>query len=398
MSIFIKAAARTPFGTYGGSLSSLTATQLGVVAAQKVLPPGTTSVDACAVGTVVPSSPDAAYLARHVLLKALENSPDAISTPCLTLNRLCGSGLETVRWASHEIQCQPHVHSVLAGGSESMSRAPLCVDGSKVRHGGIRLGAGLHMYDLLWDALTDAHAGLPMGQTAENLASDLGITREQADEYALQSQQRWAAADAAGIFDKELAPVTVQNKKKEMIVVDKDEHPRPQSTPEALAKLPSVFNGVVTAANASGICDGAGMVVVCDEEGLLQDETTPLARVVASAVTGCDPTRMGIGPVSAIRQVLKQTNLTLDDMDRIEINEAFAPQVIACATELGIDWRGDDVLNRHGGAIALGHPLAASGSRLLAHLAHTWEPTAKYHLASACIGGGQGIAVLLEKV
>lgn len=395
--IFIVGAKRTPFGAFGGAFKQISATKLGVVATQAALQTGNVDpalVDHVFFGNVIASSADAAYLARHVALQA--GCPE--TTPALTLNRLCGSGLETVVQAAQAIQLQ-QASVAVAGGTENMSQAPLSAFGDTVRWG-MALGKGLPLIDTLWEGLKDSHVPAPMGQTAENLATDYSITREQADTYALRSQQRWKAAHDAGIFEAELVAVPYKDAKKRPQELTTDEHPRPASTPEALAKLPPVFGGVVTAANASGICDGAGSLVVASEAAVAQHSFQPLARVVSWAVTGCDPSRMGIGPVSAIQQALKKANLDLhNDINRIEINEAFAPQVLACAQALGLDLEADR-LNIHGGAIALGHPLGASGSRILAHLAHSLvaDESLKYVIGSACIGGGQGIAVILERV
>ena len=403
-SVFVVAAKRTPFGAFGGKLQSLSATQLGAVATRAALEPlqlplqdsdncttTTTAIDHVYFGNVIQSSPDAAYLARHVALQ----SGRSIQTPALTINRLCGSGFETVALGMDQIVLNK-AQMVVCGGAESMSQAPLSVYNAR---NGVTLGQGLQLQDTLWAGLTDSHISTPMGQTAENLAQQYGIAREECDAYALRSQHLWAQAQANGVFAAELAPVTIQHKKKGPIVVDTDEHPRPDSTLEKLAKLPPVFakDGVVTAANASGICDGAGVVVLASAQAVQQYQLEPLARVVSTAVTGCDPKVMGIGPVSAIRQALAQAQLTLEDMDRIEINEAFAAQFLACAKELNLDM---DKTNTNGGAIALGHPLGASGSRITAHLVHELArcPDHRYHMGAACIGGGQGIAVLLERV
>ncbi|GKY97055.1 hypothetical protein MPSEU_000664100 [Mayamaea pseudoterrestris] len=400
--VFIVAAKRTPFGAFGGAFKSLTATDLGVTASQAALHDLKTDDAASHIsevyfGNVLPSSPDAAYLARHVGLRV--GMP--IRSPSLTINRLCGSGFETLIQAYKAIQVSQHNDKnalYLAGGTEHMSNAPLVVYGSQVRWG-VALGQGFNARDLLWDGLTDSFAeNTPMGMTAENLAVQYGITREECDEYAIRSQRLWAEAHEAGVFDSEMAPVTIKTKKGES-VVDTDEHPRPQTTMESVSKLKPVFkkDGVVTAANASGICDGAGAVLLASEEACLENNWTPLCRLAGWAVAGCDPKTMGIGPVPAIQQVLATTGINQADVDRFEINEAFAAQVLACAKELGLDM---DKTNLSGGAISLGHPLGASGSRITAHLAHEFarKPENNIHVGAACIGGGQGIAVVLERV
>ena len=400
--VYIVGAKRTPFGTFGGKLKDVSAVQLGVIATRAAWDsiiggasdrPMEDTVTACYYGNVIASGPDAAYLARHI---ALKSGMGANTSTALTLNRLCGSGFETVIQAYHAIQ-RNEAEVVLAGGTEQMSQAPLTVAGHKVRWG-TPLGTGLALTDSLWDGLTDIHAGCPMGITAENLAQKYNITRAECDEFALRSQRLWGQAKDAGIFAAEMAPVTITSKKGDTIM-DTDEHPRPDTDMGKVSKLKSVFikDGVVTAANASGICDGAGSLIVASEEAVKQNGWTPLCRIAGTAVTGCDPTIMGIGPVQAIRNALAMANVQLSNVDHVEINEAFAAQFLACAKELELDY--ENKANLHGGAIALGHPLGASGSRITAHLAHQFaaKATNKYHLGAACIGGGQGIAVLLER-
>lgn len=393
--IFIVAAKRTPFGSFGGSLKGYTATQLGVASTQAALESiqlDPTAVDSCFFGNVIQSSPDAAYLSRHIALKSGMKQ----STPSLTINRLCGSGFETVILGAHSIKLGES--SIAAcGGSENMSDAPLTVRGNDARWG-VKLGTGLKMGDALWDGLTDSHAGTPMGVTAENLAKKYGITREECDAYSVRSQQKWAKAKADGLFQAEMAPMEIKTRKGPQ-TLDTDEHPRPETTLEQLAKLPTVFDkaGVVTAAGSSGICDGAGTIILASEQAVKEHNLTPLCRLVGYAAVGCDPSIMGIGPVPAIQLALKRANLSLADVDRVEINEAFAAQFLACAKELNLDM---DKTNIHGGAIALGHPLGASGSRITAHLAHefAYNQSSKIHVGAACIGGGQGIALVLERV
>jgi len=392
--IFLVAAKRTPFGAFGGALKSVSATELGVVSTKAALAQGNIDpalIDQVFFGNVIQSCNDAAYLARHVALK----SDIPIPTPALTINRLCGSGFETVIQGAKSIQLK-EAQIALCGGTEQMSNAPLQVDGNAARWG-VPLGAGLQLRDALWDGLTDTHAGTPMGMTAENLAEKYNISRQDCDEFAIRSQTLWAKAQENGIFDLEMAPVEIQSKKG-AITVDTDDHPRPQTTLEKIAKLPPVFKkgGVVTAANASGICDGAGSVILASEGAVEQHNLQPLARLVSYSVTGCDPTIMGIGPVEAIRQALTTAGLSMTDVDRVEINEAFAAQFLACAKELELDM---SKTNLHGGAISLGHPLGASGSRIVAHLANefAYNENHNIHVGAACIGGGQGIAVVLER-
>jgi len=390
--LFIVGAKRTPFGAFGGKLKGLTATDLAVKAtaaalsAAKVNP---AAVDSVCIGNVQQTSPDAAYLARHVALKC----DMATETPALNINRLCGSGFQSVVNIAHEILLGEAKIGV-AGGTESMSQAPMAVYGQDVRFG-TSLGKNLSMQDTLWAGLTDSHAGCPMGVTAENLAEEYGITREVSDGYAISSQQKWAAAHAAGKFADELAPITLKSRKGEEIF-DTDEHPKPQATIEKLAKLPTPFKkgGVVTPASASGICDGAGSIVLASEAAVKEHGLTPLCELVGWASVGVDPTKMGIGPVPATKAALAKAGLSLSDVDLFDINEAFAPQFLSCCQALGIDMAKANVF---GGAIALGHPLGASGSRITASLAHAIaRGEARVAVGAACIGGGQGIALVLK--
>ncbi|CAM9148058.1 unnamed protein product [Discosporangium mesarthrocarpum] len=284
--------------------------------------------------------------------------------------------------------------TALCVGTENMSAAPLVVSGVDSRWG-VALGSGMKLEDSLWAGLTDSFAELPMGMTAEILSAKYGITRADCDEYAVRSQMLWASGHASGAFEKEIAPVEVKVKKGSQ-VVDTDEHPRPDASVEKLSGLKPVFkkNGVVTAGNASGICDGAGSLVLASGEALGPNNLEPLAEVVSWHEVGCDPSIMGIGPAEAIRGALKKAELELEDIDLVEVNEAFAGQFLAVEKELGLD-RARTNLN--GGAIALGHPLGASGSRIMAHLTHELRRTGKrLGIGAACIGGGQGIAIIIE--
>eukprot|EP00980_Cylindrotheca_fusiformis_P002875 scaffold674_cov126-Cylindrotheca_fusiformis.AAC.14 len=394
--VFLVAAKRTPFGAFGGSLKSLSATDLGVVSTQAALASANLDpalVDSVFFGNVIQSSPDAAYLARHVGLRSGVKQ----ATPSLTINRLCGSGFETVILGAQSIQLGES-HISICGGAENMSDAPLLARGNDARWG-ISLSKGLQMRDALWDGLTDSYAKTPMGMTAENLAKQYNITKEECDAFALRSQQTWSAAQEEKIFDAEMAPVEVKTRKGDMQIVNTDEHPRPATTLEQLAKLRPTFDpsGVVTAGSASGICDGAGTVLVASEKAVNEHNLTPLCRLVSYGVVGCDPTIMGIGPVPAIQQALQRAGMDLSNVDRFEINEAFAAQFLACAKELDLDI---EKTNIHGGAISIGHPLGASGSRITAHLAHEFarDSSTNVSVGAACIGGGQGIALVLERV
>lgn len=390
--IFVVAAKRTPFGTYGGALKDHSATDLGEIAAKAALAAGNVApdaVDSVIYGNVAQTATDAIYLTRHVALR----SGIPVPVPALTVNRLCGSGFQSIINGCQEIALRES-EIVLCGGSESMSQAPYAV--RNVRFG-TKLGADIKMEDTLWAGLTDSLIKTPMAITAENLAEKYGISREDCDKYSFETQQRWKAAQDAGYFAAEMAPIELKSKKGP-IKMDQDEHPRPQTTLAQMAKLPTVFKkeGVVTAGNASGICDGAGAVIVASEEATTKHKLTPLARIVAYHVSGCEPKIMGIGPVPAITEALKKAGLTLKDMDLVEVNEAFAAQFLSVEKALGLDRQKTNV---NGGAIALGHPLAASGSRIVSHRTHELRRRGgKYAVGSACIGGGQGIAIILENV
>ncbi len=383
---------RTGFGTFGGTLKDFTATELGAVAAREALARAGVSpgdIDHVVVGNAMQTSADSAYLARHVALKA--GCP--IATPALTVNRLCGSGFEAVVQGAHQILLGES-RVVLAGGAESMSQAPHVVRGIRW---GAKLGVNPALEDLLWQGLTDQHCGCPMGITAENLAAKYGITRREVDEYALRSQRAASEAWDRGWMREEICPVPVPNRKtRQTEPWAADEHIRRDSTAEGLAKLPPVFtsDGVVTAGNASGISDGAAAMVVASAAFAKERGLVPLGRLVSWGVSGVDPTIMGIGPAPATRIALEKAGLTLAQMDRVEVNEAFAAQYLAVERELSLD---RERTNVEGGAVAIGHPLGASGARITVHLLHTLRRLGgRYGLGSACIGGGQGIAVVVE--
>ena len=382
MDIVFLSGARTPFGTFGGALKDTTAVDLTVVAAKAAIERSgvaPTDISQAIFGNVVSTTADSPYFARHVALK----SGAPIETPALTLNRLCGSGFQAVISGAEEILLA-HADVCLVGGGESMSQAPHVARGLRW---GTRLGTSPVLADALWESLTDVYAGCSMGETAENLATRYGLDRGCVDELALRSQQLTAAAS----FGDEIVPVTVKGKS-----FERDEHPRPDTTLEGLAKLKPVFRegGVVTAGNASGIGDRAAALIVTSDTFAKSRGLRPLARLVSWGLAGVDPTIMGIGPVPASRQALKRAGLSLDQMDLIEINEAFAAQTCAVERELEIP---REKLNVHGGAIALSHPLAASGARITVHLIHALRRAGKrWGLGAACIGGGQGIAVVIE--
>lgn len=385
-------AKRTAFGSFNGTLKSLSATDLQVVAAKAALAQAgagvAEQVDHVLIGNVIQSSPDAIYIARHVGLKA--GCPVAASA--VAVNRLCGSGFETVVQGAR-LLASGEAKVVLAGGTESMSQAPHNIYGAR---SGIPLGKA-KLVDSLWDGLTDTYAKMPMGMTAENLAMQYSISQDEVDTFAVRSQQLFGEAQAGGRLADEICPTEVR-KGRNVIQFDVDEYARPQTKKEDFAKLPRVFkkDGVIHPACASGICDGAAALVMTTEEYARANGMTPLARLTAHGVAGCDPTVMGIGPVPASRQALAAAGLSLGDMDLIEVNEAFAPQALAVQRELGIP---EDKFNLDGGAIAVGHPLGASGARITAHLIYALRNGGKKRaLGSACIGGGQGITVLIEAI
>lgn len=385
-------ARRTAFGSFGGTLKGMTATDLGVHAARAALDSAGVApdrIDHVVFGNALQTSSDAIYLARHVGLR----SGVPVEVPALTLNRLCGSGFQAIVSGAHEILLGD-ADVVLCGGAESMSQAPHVLRGA--RWGELRLGeAGGFLEDLLWQALTDTQCNLSMAQTAEKLADRYGVTREEADEVAFQSQQRAKQAWDACRFQEEVAPVPVKTRKGE-VTFERDEHMRPDTTREVLAGLRPYFrkDGLVTAGNASGIGDGAAAAVIASATWAEQNGVTPVGRLVAWGVAGVEPDVMGIGPAPASRKALEKAGLTLNDMDLVEVNEAFAPQLAAVARELELD---PEKTNVDGGAIALTHPLAASGARITVHLLHELRRRgAHYGLGSACIGGGQGMAVIVE--
>jgi acetyl-CoA acyltransferase 2 len=383
---------RTGFGKFGGTLKDFSATQLGVIAAKAALEQSTVEpdrVDHVVFGNAQQTSADAIYLARHVGL----NAGVPLEVPAVTINRLCGSGFESIIQGAQQILLDES-RVVLAGGTESMSQAPHVVRGARW---GIRLGPAVNFEDTLWESLKDPYCGFSMAETAENLADKYKLTRTEVDEYAYTSQQRAKQAWDACVFDHEVIPVPIRDRKtKQMVEWRADEHMRPETTLEGLAQLPPYFkkDGVVTAGNASGICDGAAATVVAGEEFAKEHKLEPLGRLVSWGVVGVEPKYMGIGPAPAARKALQRAGLTLEQMDLVEVNEAFSPQYVAVEKELGLDRARTNV---HGGAIAIGHPLAASGTRITIHLLHALRQQKKrYGLGSACIGGGQGAAVIVE--
>jgi acetyl-CoA acetyltransferase family protein len=389
--VFIINGARTPMTDYVGALKDVSALELGAIAARGAMERSGVRpdwIDHTIFGNVLQTSADAIYGARHVALKA--GVP--VDVPALTVNRLCGSGLQAaVSGAQHILLGEADL--ILAGGTESMSQAPHVIRGLR---GGLRLGQGA-LEDSLWAALLDTHCGCTMAATAENCAVQYGITREEQDCYALRSQQLADRAWREGRLAEEIVPVEIKTRKG-TDVVSRDDHMRPDTTIEGLAKLPPAFsrNGCVTAGNASGIVDGAAALVLASKRSVDARGLKPLGKLVAWAAVGVEPALMGMGPAPATRKVLEKTGLTLDDIDLIEVNEAFAAQYLAVEKDLGLD---RNKVNVNGGAIALGHPLGMTGARLvLTLLLELRRRGARRGLATACIGGGQGIAAILESV
>lgn len=393
--LVIVGGARTPMAEYSGTpgygkLKGVSAIDLAVHTTKAALERAGVPADAIdhvVIGNVLQSSADAIYGARHVGLKA--GTPQ--SAGGLTVNRICGSGIQSIVSAS-QMLLLGESSMAIAGGMENMSQAPHVLRGGR---DGLRFGAQTQLEDSLFSSLMDPHAGLFMAQTAEKVAARLNVTREEQDAYALRSHQLGAAAVAAGLFAEEIAPVTIKGRRGDT-VVDTDDHIRPDTTLEGLAKLRPAFgkDGTVTAGNASGIVDGAASLVLTTADRAAADNLDVWAKISGWGISGCDPTEMGLGPVPSIKACLERTGVSLDQLDRIEINEAFSAQYLGCEKELGLD---RDKVNVNGGAISLGHPLGATGTRLILTLMYELRRTGlRYGMGSACIGGGQGIAMLIE--
>jgi acetyl-CoA acetyltransferase family protein len=387
--IVIVAGARTPMSRYTGNFSEVSAIDLGAHASRAAIQRSgvdPAEIDHAIFGNVMQTSADAIYGARHVALKAGLK----VETPAVTVNRLCGSGIESITQASQRLLLG-EATVVLAGGMENMTQAPFVIRGART---GLKLGSGA-LEDFLFVGLTDTYCGLPMALTAEKLADQTGISRKDSDAYALRSQQAAEAAHKAGYFAEEIEPLEVKQGKK-AILVSEDDHRRPETTLETLEKLPPSFkkDGIVTAGNASGIVDGAAAVVITREDIARDRGLKPIGRIISWAVAGVDPSIMGIGPVPSTRKALQFAGLKLEQIDRVEVNEAFAAQYLAVEKELGLQ---REKTNVNGGAIALGHPLGATGTRLVITLLNELRrKNLRYGLATACIGGGQGIAMILE--
>lgn len=389
--VVIVSGQRTPFAAFGGSLKDVSGTDLGVYASQATLQQAELKpqdIDHVVFGNVVQSGKDAIYLPRHIGLK-LEIPQDR---GALGVNRLCGSGFQSWVNAVQMIQTG-EANIVLAGGVEQMSQIPYVLRGARW---GNRMGHS-EIEDYMTASLTDQYVQIPMAITAENLAEKYKISREEVDQYAFKSQQRYKKAFEENKFADEMKPVEIKNSKGSTLV-QKDEHPRMDATYESIAKLKPLFKkeGVVTAGNASGIVDGAAASILMSEDEAKKRNLKPLAKIISYASVGCDPKIMGIGPVYAIQKSLQKAGLTLNDMSLVEVNEAFSAQYLAVEKELKLN---PEITNVNGGAIAVGHPLGASGTRIMNLLMYELKRRKqKYAVGSACIGGGQGIAIVIESV
>jgi acetyl-CoA C-acetyltransferase len=390
--VYLAASVRTPIGRFGGTLASWTAADLGVAAAKASLERAGLRAEQIqqAIWGCARQAGGGPNVARQITFRA--GVPETV--PAFTVNQACGSGLQSIILAAQQIMLG-QADVVLAGGTESMSRVPYFAEGARW---GMRMGNTELVDGMYRDGFNDPLSGLLMGETAENLARQYEISRDEQDEYALRSQQRAQAAIDAGRFDTEIASLQIKGRKGETTNFARDEHPRAGTTKQDLEKLAPVFSktGTVTAGNSSGITDGAAALIVLSEEALERTGARAEARVVDYEVTGVAPEIMGIGPVPAIRSLLTRQKLALTDIDLIELNEAFAAQVIACDRELKFD---PDRLNVNGGAIALGHPIGCTGVRITTTLLHEMQKReAKLGLTTLCVSGGMGLALLLERV
>ncbi len=389
--VVIVGAARTPVGSFGGALSSLSAVDLGVTASKEAIK--RSGIDPEVIDEVLVGNILSAGLGQNIARQVAVYSGLPQTTPAMTINKLCGSGLRTVSMAAQFIS-NGDADVILAGGVESMSNAPYILPNSRW---GYRMGNGELVDTMIHDALTDKFHNIHMGMTAENIAERWNISREEQDTFALQSQQRAEKAQLEGVFNDEIVPVEIPQRRGEPLIVDKDEYPKHGLTMEKLAKLRPAFkkDGTVTAGNASGINDGAAMVVVMSKEKADELGLTPLATIKSHGNAGVDPKIMGYGPVPATKKALQKAGMSIDELDLIEANEAFAAQAIAVVRDLGLD---EEKVNVNGGAIALGHPVGASGTRVLVSLLYQMKrQDAKKGLATLCIGGGQGTALIVER-
>ena len=390
--VYLAASVRTPIGRFGGTLASWAAADLGTAAAKASLERGQLLPDQIqqSIWGCARQAGGGPNVARQITYRA--GVPETV--PAFTVNQACGSGLQAIILAAQQIMLG-RAELVLAGGAESMSRVPYFAEGARW---GMRMGNTELVDGMYRDGFNDPLSGLVMGETAENLARQYEVSRDEQDEYALRSQQRAQAAIEAGRFDAEIVPLEIKGRKDETVSFARDEHARAGRTRQDLTKLAPVFSkdGSVTAGNSSGITDGAAAVIVISEAALARSGAVAQARIVDYEVTGVAPEIMGIGPVPAIRSLLARQNLALKDIDLIELNEAFAAQVIACDRELSFD---PDRLNVNGGAIALGHPIGCTGVRITTTLLHEMKKRdARFGLSTLCVSGGMGLALLVERV
>jgi 3-oxoadipyl-CoA thiolase len=395
---WIVCALRTPFGRYGGALASVRPDDLAAVVIRALV--DRSGIDPAAIEDVILGCANqAGEDNRNVARMAALMAGLPVEVAGLTVNRLCGSGLQAVNSAAHAIAVGDG-DVFIAGGVESMTRAPLVMlkPEAAYERGSREMVDTTLGWRFVNPALAAMHHPFSMGETGENVAEQLGVSREEQDAFALTSQRNAAAAIAEGRYADQIVPVSIPQKKGEPIVVDRDEHPRPDTTLEALARLRPAFRdgGTVTAGNSSGINDGASAALVVEAGRARAMGLRPMARIVATAVAGVDPAVMGLGPIPATRKALDRAGLRVADLDLVELNEAFASQSVACIRELGLD---PAKVNVDGGAIALGHPLGASGGRLVTTLVHALRRTGgRYGLASMCVGVGQGIATIVERI
>jgi acetyl-CoA C-acetyltransferase len=388
--IYLAFAVRTPIGKFGGGLASLTAAQLGTEAAKAAL--NRSGIDPGAVDEVIFGNARQAGVGPNVARQVAIRSGLRHEVPAYTVNQACGSGLRSIMNAADQIRLG-EAAVVLAGGTESMSNTPYMLPRARW---GMRMGDGEIVDGMVRDGFMCPLADEMMGSTAETLAEQYGITRDEQDRFAVESQAKAGRAYEENRFDREIVPVSVEGRKG-ATVIDRDEHPRFDASLDSMAKLPPVFRkqGTVHAGNSSGITDGAAAMLVVSGDALRSHSVAPMARIVGYAHAGVDPRVMGIGPVPATRRLLDETGLSLDDIDLIELNEAFAAQVIACDRELHFD---HSRLNVHGGAISLGHPIGATGARITTTLLHALEARNKrYGLATLCISGGMGLSMIVER-
>jgi acetyl-CoA C-acetyltransferase len=390
MNAVILSACRTPIGSFGGALKDLSAADLGAVVIREAI--ARAEVNPAEIGDVILGCVLQAGAGMNVARQAAIKAGVPVEVPAETVNRVCGSGLQAVVHAVEAVKAG-YIDLILAGGTESMSNAPFILKGARW---GYRMGNAEIMDSMIHEGLTCALSGCHMGNTAEEIVRRFGISREDQDAFAAESQRRAAEAIAAGAFDREIVPVEIPQRKGAPVVVSKDEYPRAGTTAEKLAALKAAFmkEGTVTAGNASGINDGAAALVIATEEKARALGRRPLARILSYCTTGVEPMIMGMGPVEAMRKAVARAGLTLEDLDVVELNEAFASQSLAVVGELKLDPK---KVNVHGGAIALGHPIGASGARVLTTLVHALQARGGGRgAASLCVGGGMGTAMVVE--